>query len=500
MVWIRRFPIVVLGGLAAALFIVSCARREPARPPGPVPYGEAALARANESIERAFELLKDGAVDSAFARIDEAVKLAPGAILPAYALVCAQSLSGRTEDAMRSLERLARNGMDYPFMLEEDPDLDPLRTDPRFPKLIERVRTNFERGSAFLASGFPAYDAAADTFSSVESLKRWKDEQDGIRRANGMFWTVSQGHAAHVDVLARYLANMKKLKADDPSYDDGLERVRAAGRLSSMYSPGWGPVADLVLREAEAYARSSPAGPGLAETNYIAALALSLKYAGGDERRIEAFRRADGYIDNVGAGNEFSGAAYGLRLANDAKSPGADAAELGKKLAALVEKFPGDDRLHRVITTRLGPEAARLLWPLRLDVADIDGATASLEEYAGKVLLVDFWATWCSPCRRELPHIVAAYGKYRDKGLEIVSISLDYGDRVPVAALRDSVAAHGMNWRHVYDGSGWNTEIVKRWFVGSIPAPFLVGRDGSLAAWGDDLRGEKLSAAIEKAL
>jgi len=81
-----------------------------------------------------------------------------------------------------------------------------------------------------------------------------------------------------------------------------------------------------------------------------------------------------------------------------------------------------------------------------------------------------------------------------------VSISLDYPDRLSKSAYRDSVASLGMNWRHVYEEKGWDTEVGKAFFVGSIPAPFLVGRDGQIAAWGEDLRGEKLAASIEKAL
>ncbi len=499
----KRFDRFVLSGailLAAAFALVSCAKKEPAPPAAPVYYDDETLARAGELNAEGYELLAAGKADSAAAKFAEVGGLLPGSVSPLYNAACAYARGGNAEEAFRALERMVRGGMDYVEALEGDPDFESLRDDARFVKLIESARNNYARGTAFLAGGLPGYDASADTFTTEESLKLWKNERDAVRYANREYWTLAQLLADQSRFAARYLANMKRIKAGDPSFDYGLERVRAASRLASVYSPGWASVSDCVRREADSYLQAAPSGEGSAEANYLAAIALSLKYPSDDPRRLDEYGKANAYLDKIGPGTKYTGAAYALRLVNKAKSPGAEDAVLATELSDLIEEFAGDQQFFRVVAAQLGPEAVRLLWPLRLDVPDIDGTTVSLDEYKGRVLMIDFWATWCGPCRRELPGIAAAYEKYHSKGFEIVSISLDYAERVPAPALRDSVAAHGMKWRHIYDGTGWDTEPVKRWFVGSIPAPFLVGRDGSLAAWGDDLRGEKLAESIEKAL
>jgi thiol-disulfide isomerase/thioredoxin len=125
---------------------------------------------------------------------------------------------------------------------------------------------------------------------------------------------------------------------------------------------------------------------------------------------------------------------------------------------------------------------------------DIDGKPLDLAAYKGKVLLIDFWATWCGPCMQELPNVLAAYRKYHDKGFEILGISLDR-DR---AAFDKVVADRKMTWRHYYDGKFWDNVIGKAWGVGSIPATYLVGQDGKIVAVG--LRGEQLEKRLEKLL
>ena len=141
-----------------------------------------------------------------------------------------------------------------------------------------------------------------------------------------------------------------------------------------------------------------------------------------------------------------------------------------------------------------------MLWPIPLEASDIDGASLTLNEYRGKAVLVDFWATWCAPCRREIPGMVEMYGRYHDRGFEILSISLDSPEQMNEAAFREWIAEQEMTWRHVYDGDAWNSPLVRSFFVGSIPAPYLVGPDGSLVAWGDECRQGRLAANVEKAL
>ena len=127
---------------------------------------------------------------------------------------------------------------------------------------------------------------------------------------------------------------------------------------------------------------------------------------------------------------------------------------------------------------------------------DTEGKPLSLADYKGKVLLIDFWATWCGPCMVEMPNVVAAYKKYQAKGFEIVGVSLD--NERSIEKMPDVMKDKGMTWRQFADGKGWESEIGQLYGVRSIPATYLLDRDGKVHRMG--LRGKDLEAAIEKLL
>jgi thiol-disulfide isomerase/thioredoxin len=132
--------------------------------------------------------------------------------------------------------------------------------------------------------------------------------------------------------------------------------------------------------------------------------------------------------------------------------------------------------------------------PHALTGSDLNGKPVSLEDYKGKVLLIDFWATWCGPCREEMPNVVKAYKKYYDQGFDIIGISLDETKN----AVTSYIKANDMPWRQIYDGKNFKTENAVRYKVAGIPLTVLVGKDGKIAAV--NARGRKLDAAIAAAL
>jgi thiol-disulfide isomerase/thioredoxin len=123
---------------------------------------------------------------------------------------------------------------------------------------------------------------------------------------------------------------------------------------------------------------------------------------------------------------------------------------------------------------------------------DIEGSPFTLSSLKGKYVLLDFWASWCIPCRQENPKLKSLYEEYNERGLEVVSISLDDNENKWKAA----VEKDGLPWIHISDLKGWNNEISSTLGIRSIPATILIDQEGRIVDF--NLRGNQLEKAVAK--
>ncbi len=156
-------------------------------------------------------------------------------------------------------------------------------------------------------------------------------------------------------------------------------------------------------------------------------------------------------------------------------SPAAKATPSGKDFA---------ERLAVARKTAVGQPALTFSQP------DTTGKEVSLASFKGKYVLVDFWASWCGPCRAENPNVVKAYNTYKDKGFTILSVSLDDSK----TKWEDAIAKDGLLWTHVSDLKGWKNAVAEQYGIRAIPQNLLLDAEGKII--GKNLRGDALDKKL----
>ncbi len=165
---------------------------------------------------------------------------------------------------------------------------------------------------------------------------------------------------------------------------------------------------------------------------------------------------------------------------------------LSKKL---LEKYPSssivasyNQEVEAVQKTAIGQEAPEI------ELTAPDGSSVALSSLQGKYVLIDFWASWCGPCRKENPKVVKMYNKYKDKDFEIFGVSLDRDKDKWLAAIEKD----GLGWLHVSDLKFWQSEVVPLYRIEGIPMTILIDKKGKIIA--KNLRGKALEDKLEEVL
>jgi thiol-disulfide isomerase/thioredoxin len=340
----------------------------------------------------------------------------------------------------------------------------------------ERDRTVFEP--------IPAFFTADETWAYLEKLKNGPgfadSPEDGMRRARA--WLDRRRTVAE-QFMAKYPSDPRRWEAvtiaveaaiRQKEFDEGKGKEDSEKLLEEVIEA---PTASKEVKGTAAFLRVVLA---LTDVNGMSRFTLPAFH-----RKLTEF--LDTYPDHPRA---VDAAALQINLLEQGETPGAD--KILDKLAK-----HRNQQIAMQAKGLLDQRARFAEWrktPIELKFTAVDGTEVDFAKLRGKVVLLDFWASWCGPCMSEAPNLVAAYKKLRSRGFEIVGISLDQDK----AAMEAAIKSAGLEWPHHFDGKGWQSDIAQRFGIRSIPSTWLFDKQGKLHKIG--LRGRELEPSVDALL
>jgi thiol-disulfide isomerase/thioredoxin len=497
------------GALLALTVLIGCAGEQPL-PESPditaVTLPDPATAEAfQQGVEQGYALLEEGKLDEALARFRQLQELVPASPYGEYHMACALGRNGKVEDALQSLRKAVQKGLAGRAQVEADPDLAGLASHASWPGLLSAMDENLRKQTARLSAPLEIPDPAqAPTFVHIDSLRSHYQQEARATYGPASLFPSSVGLVHLGRIAAREIAALERFKNEhaEPAiqYDADMTELRTATWLSRMGSP-WVVGRDLATQVAGRILLTYPDSSGAGEAALWAAKAdVAGLHDATDaitpDAAAQAATRLLGVADGR-RGTPWEGAALAEAIWYQFEAKAHDLESVRPLVERLIasgqQDLRGLDRAYEVNEIVLRTGSARAF-----TATDIDGKVWTLDDLRGKVALLDFWATWCGPCRREIPGLVELAATYRPEELIILGVSLDTLDRMPLEQFRKWLAENSMTWPQIYEGSGWDGAIARLYGIPAIPFPVLLDAQGRVAAAGESARGEKLKEKVRE--
>jgi thiol-disulfide isomerase/thioredoxin len=251
-----------------------------------------------------------------------------------------------------------------------------------------------------------------------------------------------------------------------------------------------GPKGEAMNAEIDSVLATSKNTKLIAEAAFVKA-AMSFQKAGENADASTLMAIADEFIKK--APQDQRGALF-LSAAAEKLTDTVKAEELNKRIE---KDYPESPIVKKIVADRRIKEAVGK--PFKLEFTDaIKGTPITMASLKGKVVIVDFWATWCGPCVAEMPNMKKLYAEYKDKGVEFIGVSLDQPkEQGGLDKLKEFVQQNKIEWPQYYQGNFWQSDFSSSWGINSIPCVFAVDAEGNLAS--TEARG-KLESLIPELL